>query len=479
MKIFFCLIANDEAHKIFDRIPSYRPAFDKMMQLKELPCPIVAMSATLTNSQIKTLQQNYLHCECVVLTKGVYRDNLQLSIQRYMRCKQPSFDDEEDEDIETDSRCDSVKTMSMWGVAISNIEKLLEGHSTVVYLDFVKDVDEVTDILRQGGCKVGKYTGQMSINDRQQADRKFLAGDLKVLIATESFELGVDNPNISQVIRIGCPRNLGVLLQEVGRAGRKEQSLANGLLFVNEYIDDKHLGLWLKSLLDSEKETGTNSRLQVIKTEMLLMYTQSWRFIYSIYHGECLSKALSYFYAGANDKNPPPCFIANSPLCAVCVNSEALSQVSIDIREHMIVLLRTANELCLAGLQGVTKTLLTAVLLGVNEQYVHSFDVLHEMMNDKESCWGCGTSILGNRMSQLQWHKIIYVAVHLGYLDLLFNFRPFDSHYEVHRRYIVSSLGNEFYSSPKAIMSPDPRSTIVDVALGLVQKSHYIKSTQN
>ena len=59
-----------------------------------------------------------------------------------------------------------------------------------------------------------------------------MAGDLTVLIATESFELGVDNPNITQVIRIGCPRNLGVLLQELGRAGRKEQSSANGLLLV-------------------------------------------------------------------------------------------------------------------------------------------------------------------------------------------------------------------------------------------------------
>ena len=322
--------------------------------------------------------------------------------------------------------------MSMWGVTVSNIQKLLEGHSTVVYLDFVRDVDDVTDILHQGGCKVGKFTGQMSVDDRQQADRKFLAGDLTVLIATESFELGVDNPNISQVIRMGCLRNLGVLLQEVGHVGRKEQSSANRLLLVNEYIDDKCLGLWLKSLLDSEMATGMDSRMQVIKTEMLLMYTRSWHFIYSIYHGECLSRAMSYFYAGANDNDPPSCFIANSPLCAVCANSEALSQVSIDIKEHMILLLHTTNELCLAGLQRVTKTLLTAVLLGINEQYVCLFEVLHEILSDKESCWGCGTSILGNRMLQLRWHKIIYVAVHLGFLDLLFNFRPFDSHYEVH-----------------------------------------------
>lgn len=159
-----------------------------------------------------------------------------------------------------------------------------------------------------------------------------------------------------------------------------------------------------------------------------------------------------------------------------CLNSEALSQVSVDISEHIIVLLQTINELCLAGLQGVTKTLLTAILLGVNEQYV---EALHEILSDKESCWGRGMLIQGNRMSKPQWHKVLYVAVHLDYLDLLFNFRPFDSHYEVHRRYVVSSLGNEFNSSPDAIMSPDPHSTIVDVALGLVQKSSYSKSIQN
>lgn len=52
----------------------------------------------------------------------------------------------------------------------------------MVYLDLVRDVDEVTDILCQGGCKVGKYTGQISVQDRQQADKKYLVADLTVLI---------------------------------------------------------------------------------------------------------------------------------------------------------------------------------------------------------------------------------------------------------------------------------------------------------
>ena len=66
--------------------------------------------------------------------------------------------------------------------------------------------------------------------------------EISVLVATESYELGVDSPNISQIIRIGCPRNLGVFLQEVGRASRKMNSTAKGLLLFNEYIDDKCLG---------------------------------------------------------------------------------------------------------------------------------------------------------------------------------------------------------------------------------------------
>ena len=60
----------------------------------------------------------------------------------------------------------------------------------------------------------------------------------------------MDNPDINQVVRIGCPHNLCVLLQEVGRAGRQKDSIANGLLLCNEHIDDKCLGLWLKSALD-------------------------------------------------------------------------------------------------------------------------------------------------------------------------------------------------------------------------------------
>ena len=62
------MVTIDEAHKIFNRLPNYRPAFDDMKKLKELGCPIVA----LTDEEIQCKQQ-YLRSphNCIVLTAGV------------------------------------------------------------------------------------------------------------------------------------------------------------------------------------------------------------------------------------------------------------------------------------------------------------------------------------------------------------------------------------------------------------------------
>ena len=95
-----------------------------------------------------------------------------------------------------------------------------------------------------------------------------------------ALELGVDNPNINEVIRIGCPCNIRVLLQELGRAGRKPGSVATGALLFNEVIDDKHLGLWLRSSLESKE---VNPAVVRAKSEMINTYVCSSMEVY-IFH---------------------------------------------------------------------------------------------------------------------------------------------------------------------------------------------------
>ena len=63
----------------------------------------------------------------------------------------------------------------------------------------------------------------------------------------------------------------------------------------------------------------------------------------------------------------------------------------------------------------------------------------------------------------------IYIAVHLLLLNLKFTFRPFESHYEVHRHFSLSTTGEEFLLSPSTIMSVNPHSYIIDQLLASSQ----------
>ena len=124
-------------------------------------------------------------------------------------------------------------------------------------------------------------------------------------------------------------------------------------------------------------------------------------------------------------------------------------------------MLQTIKQLCTACLPGVTKTLLLSILLWNNEKYVQKFEVLVDILDSEVTCRGSGVSVNGTVMSQSAWHKILYVAVHLSLVDLNFAFRPFENHYEVHRKYVLSSTV-EFLQAPFTVMC---RSTHMLVSL--------------
>jgi len=216
----------------------------------------------------------------------------------------------------------------------------------------------------------------------------------------------------------------------------------------------------LKSTLDETDAVDDTSEIE--KNAIVSNYVNAWKFVYSIYHGKCLSWALSHFYGGADDSNPQTCYVANSPLCMVCKVSDALCEESIDIKEHLVTLLSTLQQLQNVGLNGITKTLLVGVLMKVSTQYITS---CLENVDADSVPWGCGTVIEGVNMSSNAWYKLIYVGVHLDLLKMSFIFHPFENHYEVHRRYLIAPAGEEFLLNPTTMMSVDPCSTTVDTVM--------------
>ena len=94
--------------------------------------------------------------------------------------------------------------------------------------------------LWSNGKRPWKTNRKGEKKNRYKREKQF-----QILVATESYEVGNHNPHVSNVFRIGCMHNAGVIIQEFGRAGRgSEQS--DGYLLFNEHKDDKRLSYWTK-----------------------------------------------------------------------------------------------------------------------------------------------------------------------------------------------------------------------------------------
>ncbi|MEA2387196.1 MAG: ATP-dependent helicase RecQ [Thermoleophilaceae bacterium] len=91
----------------------------------------------------------------------------------------------------------------------------------IVYAGTRAGSEELRDHLRaELGVSVEMYHAGLGRADRADVQRRFLADDLQVIVATNAFGMGVDKPNVRTVIHASVPASLEAYYQEAGRAGR-------------------------------------------------------------------------------------------------------------------------------------------------------------------------------------------------------------------------------------------------------------------
>lgn len=92
--------------------------------------------------------------------------------------------------------------------------------STIVYVLKRKEAEEIAQILRSFGIVCEHYHAGLDIDKRTEVLKKFLHDEMKVIVATIAFGMGIDKKDIRCVIHYGASKNLETYYQEVGRAGR-------------------------------------------------------------------------------------------------------------------------------------------------------------------------------------------------------------------------------------------------------------------
>src|SRR5690606_17827063 len=114
------------------------------------------------------------------------------------------------------------------------IAQLVEGHATT--LVFVNTRRMAERAARHLGELLGKehvaaHHGSLAKELRLDAEQRLKRGELRLLVATASLELGIDIGDIDLVCQIGSPRSIAAFLQRVGRAGHQVGGTPKGRLF--------------------------------------------------------------------------------------------------------------------------------------------------------------------------------------------------------------------------------------------------------
>ena len=94
---------------------------------------------------------------------------------------------------------------------------------TIIYVPSRKDVDEVSSQLSKHKVDNNKYHADLFIPERKAAHKAFIDDDVQVIVATNAFGMGIDKPNVQNLIHYGAPGDMESYYQGIGRAGRDGQ----------------------------------------------------------------------------------------------------------------------------------------------------------------------------------------------------------------------------------------------------------------
>jgi ATP-dependent DNA helicase RecQ len=205
------MVVIDEAHCISDWGHDFRPDYRRVRRILDLlppDVPVLACTAT-ANDRVVADIVSQLGAGLTVARGPLARDSLALHVI----------------DLPT-----PAQRMAWLARAIPDLPG-----TGIVYCLTKRDAALVTDWLQANGVDAGCYTGDS--DGREDLERRLLANDVKVVVATSALGMGFDKPDLAFVIHFQSPGSPISYYQQVGRAGRQLDRSIGVLLRGNEDRD--------------------------------------------------------------------------------------------------------------------------------------------------------------------------------------------------------------------------------------------------
>ena len=196
------LLAVDEAHCISEWGHDFRPDYLHIAHLRaSLGNPLtVALTATATPQVQNDIVRLLGLQEAQRIVTGFNRPNLFLEV-RYTATL-------------------PAKLQALRELTAHHKDKKNDG-TAIIYVGTRRDAEDTAEFLRQVvRIEAEYYHAGLESEERSRIQEAFISGSLPVVVATNAFGMGIDRPDVRQVIHFALPGTLEAYYQEAGRAGR-------------------------------------------------------------------------------------------------------------------------------------------------------------------------------------------------------------------------------------------------------------------
>lgn len=209
MRVSFITV--DEAHCISQWGYDFRPAYLEIAKIRDIlnsssrqtaaPIPILALTATATPKVVDDIQERLLFSEKNVIGMSFARDNLAYVVRHT-----------------SDKMAELVHILSVYP------------HCAIVYVRSRKRCKEIAEFLNknlspalskgEGGLVATYYHAGLEHVVKEQRQEAWQNDEVRVMVATNAFGMGIDKADVRMVIHMDSPSSLEAYFQEAGRAGR-------------------------------------------------------------------------------------------------------------------------------------------------------------------------------------------------------------------------------------------------------------------